>query len=426
MSRWEEEFNNHPIHATLGQIRDWLATKLDEPDSEHTTEKLRLNKIVSYLSKALDGIDKESVPIAWLDQINQHLRQPHFWEQVKAYGGSPKVEYLMRANDQINSQIPAICHLSLLSKNPSSVQHDDSVQKAFVEFSAAVDSKMKEVSSEVARKRTELETMEKNQSSIKKEVDALSSIKSEKLNEWHTQFTEAQTSRSEAFTQKQSDQTNEFDEWFNKYKSDTNQSTGKIIENWNTELENFYEEFKNKIKNQSIDAEKKHQSIREIHGLVAEDSVAGGYKQLADHERDQANFWRIASILFIVATAIWIALTYLTGFNTTENNEVIWVQVIKATSLTGVLLFGAVYASKQSNLHRNNEKQTRWFALEVKAIDPFISSLSEDQQRILKEKFSEKLFGQNSTSQTPPPANFDPNFLKTIGDMVKDIASISK
>jgi hypothetical protein len=56
-------------------------------------------------------------------------------------------------------------------------------------------------------------------------------------------------------------------------------------------------------------------------------------------------------------------------------------------SLTAVLLYGAAYSAQQSTKHRNNEKRARWFALEIKAIDPFISSLPEsDQQTTIRSR----------------------------------------
>ena len=60
-------------------------------------------------------------------------------------------------------------------------------------------------------------------------------------------------------------------------------------------------------------------------------------------------------------------------------------------SLTAVLLYGAAYSAQQSTKHRNNEKRARWFALEIKAIDPFISSLPESD-RIGFQRAAEILF----------------------------------
>lgn len=57
------------------------------------------------------------------------------------------------------------------------------------------------------------------------------------------------------------------------------------------------------------------------------------------------------------------------------------------------MLFGAAYSAQQSTKHRNNEKRDKWFALQIKAIDPFINSLTDEQQQELKKEISTQLFG---------------------------------
>jgi hypothetical protein len=69
-----------------------------------------------------------------------------------------------------------------------------------------------------------------------------------------------------------------------------------------------------------------------------------------------------------------------------------WQQFLLSVSLTGVLLFGAAYSGQQSNRHRDNEKKFRWFALQMKALDPYISSLDPEEQKELKKTLSEKFF----------------------------------
>ncbi len=101
--------------------------------------------------------------------------------------------------------------------------------------------------------------------------------------------------------------------------------------------------------------------------------------------------------------------------------QILWAQIIKSFSLTAVLIFGAVHSAKQSNIHRNNELKTRWFALEFKAIDPFISSLDIDTRNNLKLKLSDKLFGQQHVQSDKNNIASDENIVQTIGKVVVDI-----
>ena len=79
-----------------------------------------------------------------------------------------------------------------------------------------------------------------------------------------------------------------------------------------------------------------------------------------------------------------------------------------------MLLAAAGYFSLQSKLHRDSEQQMRWFALEVKAIDPFLSSLDDLDQKELKKKLSEKLFGQDRASTNKGDGKIDVNAYEEI------------
>jgi len=116
--------------------------------------------------------------------------------------------------------------------------------------------------------------------------------------------------------------------------------------------------------------------------------------------------------------AAWILVKYFAGFATTDAGSINWAEIITASSLTLVLLATAGYASRQSKLHRDTEQQMRWFALEVKAIDPFLSSLSDTDQRELKKQLSEKLFGQNRGASEKGDLNIDPSAFKTMSDAI--------
>ncbi|MBL1437951.1 MAG: hypothetical protein COB08_017350 [Rhodobacteraceae bacterium] len=94
---------------------------------------------------------------------------------------------------------------------------------------------------------------------------------------------------------------------------------------------------------------------------------------------------------------------------------------IKAASLAAILISIAAYAARQSSLHRNNEFQTRRFALEVTAISPFIASLEAEQQAKLKTALVERLFGQEMGGQSEVSVGPSAEMLKVMAEMVKKI-----
>lgn len=113
------------------------------------------------------------------------------------------------------------------------------------------------------------------------------------------------------------------------------------------------------------------------------------------------------------------------GFDLTPSGEVNWAEVVTAASLTLILLGAAGYAARQSKLHRETEQHMRWFALEIKAIDPFLSSLPSEQQNELKNQLSQKLFGQNRLTADKSEGSVDPAAFKSITDAVLSIIKIT-
>ena len=107
--------------------------------------------------------------------------------------------------------------------------------------------------------------------------------------------------------------------------------------------------------------------------------------------------------------------------NSTKQNFP-WYKLLAALSISGVLMWGSAYAAQQSTKHRKSEKRTRWFALEVKALDPFISSMNSEQQNELKNELSKRMFGQynNNDGDDESPV-INEHAFKTIIDAVGGI-----
>jgi hypothetical protein len=259
---------------------------------------------------------------------------------------------------------------------------------------STLDNKLTELSAQIESKKTE--------------IDQLASG-------WQKQFSDAQSER-----------TTEYDNWRKEAATELEGRIVDLIETNSNKLQKNNQEFAIEIAKYIKEAKKKHAEILELHEIVAGDSVAAGYLQNAQDEKKQANFWRWASICFIVSTAGWTAFSYFKDPTMMPSDLGYWGQALKAFSVAGVLLFGAVYSSKQSNVHRKNESRTRWLALEVKAIDPFIASLSEEDQRTLKKTLSDRLFGQPNSAEKSTENAINEHFFETIVKSVTEVIKAAK
>lgn len=67
-----------------------------------------------------------------------------------------------------------------------------------------------------------------------------------------------------------------------------------------------------------------------------------------------------------------------------------------------------------------------WFALEVNAIDPFISSLPIEQQNELKNRLSQRLFGQSRSSNEGINDENNNDLIKVIGEQFTSVVQASR
>ena len=128
--------------------------------------------------------------------------------------------------------------------------------------------------------------------------------------------------------------------------------------------------------------------------------------------------------------AVWLAFKFYLGFGNASDGALNWAELVTAGSLTLVLLAAAGYASRQSKTHRDLEQQMRWFSLEVKAIDPFLSSLEDADQKELKKQLSERLFGKDRTANQAKKSGVDVGAYKELSESilspVQDILKLSR
>ena len=422
MSRWKDEFEAHPIHQTLLSVRKCLDTEVVEPSSSLIAEKRRLLKILDLIDEALSGLDPEVVPSTILNGINSHMTQQNFWNQVNAFKANADASHLTNANAQIDSLLPTIYQLFGLQRNKASIKLNKSTEKSFEDFTNTVDLKSGELTESVNNLKIELAATSKKQATLNTQMDQLASEHAAKVTEWGVEFSNQQDARTEASEKLEASREEIFNEWFDTFKSENDGKAKQTIANSQKQLTDHFEGYQSTTEELLTDAQKRHTQILELHGLVAGDGVVAGYVNNAESEKQAANFWRWAAFAFIGATAAWLAYAYNADVSPVSDATTILGRMAKIVPLTAIFLYGAVYASKQSSFHRNNEKQTRWFALEVKAIDPFIASLDDEQQKQLKEKLTERIFGRNDNSQGLSVANVDPNLLKMILDAMKDVA----
>lgn len=384
MSRWKELFDAHPIHGTLGELRGMAETQFQDVDSQEVPEKRRFIKVICTFEEILGKLDPELTPTNQLDSLNTVLRAPNqnIWNQLTAYAGNGNVAHLASANDHISNQLTTLSLLLAIAKRSAREAPLRGLEKVADEAAEALVAKKENVQEQYDILSESLGATQNELVKLTSTIEARRTATDNQLAQWQQQFADAQERRSAEYSSWRETTDDKAKEAIQTIVNESKEKTTLLQDGTDAKLTEIIQ-----------DAKFKHQSILDLYELTAGDSVAAGYLKNADDEFKQANTWRHVTIGFIVATVIWLLIANFFDSAVNTDGNIVWSKLVTIISLTGVLLFGAAYSSQQSNRHRSNEKKTRWFALQVKAVDPFISSLTSDQQQTLKKALSEKLFG---------------------------------
>ena len=418
MSRWSDQFDNHAIHATVQQLRDWLDVEVEEIDAKQEDERLRFKKAMQLVKAALDGQDAELFPENLLTNLNNQLRQSQIWNQIQSYSTNQNVQHLRNANDHLTGQLPLVHQISALARPPEASKTVRSIEKAYSEFCKAIEKAEQDFEARLSESEGSLVEIQEGLTEHKKALEHLKTQSDQAFSEWQNEFGEAQNSRAEEFSAAQIERSEKFDETMREIRTKSEAETKDISSKHDERLKSAFDAYTKDAQERLEDMKAKHAAILEIHELVGTDGVAGGYQKTAKDEHEAANTWRLIAMVSFGLAAVWLLLKFFLGFSETAAGGVNWAELVTAGSLTLVLLGAGGYATKQSKTHRDLEQQMRWFSLEVKAIDPFLSSLEDADQKELKKQLSERLFGKDRTANQARKSGVDVGAYKELSESI--------
>lgn len=426
MSRWTDAFATHGVHEAVEELKVCVDAAGEAAPAVELTEIRRLQKAVQFVQSSLSSVDPELVPEALLEGIEHGIRHSNLLPKLQSFYANDfdsfELSDITAANDQLSSVLPTVYGLAGLGKSVPLDERIESVEKLFDHFSQTVERESESFNASLSKYSTRLSELSTQATTVENLCTKLGQQLSETRVQWqeqftteqaarHTEFSGDQATRQTEFSEAQSGWLAEFTTWFAEHKA---KADADALETQNT--------FQSSIDQYLAAALDKHDKILELHGLVAGDAVTAGYLGDGKKEREAANFWRWTSLTFILLTIVWLGLSYSLPYFGVNHDGEIWEVLVRTASLTGVLLLGAGYAARQSKLHRDQERKARWFGLEVKSFDPFISSLGPDEQKALREKLADRLFGQKDDQVTVKEAHLDGDMLKTVSDLVLKLA----
>lgn len=129
-------------------------------------------------------------------------------------------------------------------------------------------------------------------------------------------------------------------------------------------------------------------------GTLTAATMAKDYAEFADIEKGIADEYRRYSLWAMFGVAAVVAFTI---WQSAKGEFTITESLIRLSFIL-IISAPAIYLSRESAKHRNQENQHRQTNLDLRAITPYIASLSKTEQSQLKTQIALRLFGARNNS----------------------------
>lgn len=168
-----------------------------------------------------------------------------------------------------------------------------------------------------------------------------------------------------------------------------------------------------------IDERKQH--AQKLVGIIANTGMAYGFQKTANDERLEANTWKkvaaAALVVWIVVGCVFFALTY--------DKDLTLAAVARQFLISTPFVLLSGFAALQVSRHQKNERSLRQAELEIASIDPFLSTLSDEDRNAVKREFATRYFGQRESEPKQKEAS-PSNLIELAGALSKAVQELAK
>lgn len=393
----EERTKGHVAYANIERLFNVL-DQIDTTsiDTKHQQMIGRIYETFVVLKEALDRIDPWLISIQIMNNINAQVAE--ILNNVNNYLSNPIEQYLSNAIAHIEALLTYFPHITV-TKTPEDIE---GVKASVVSFRRSVGTHLSNVEREATdaaetlrrntAKLTELTTDIENQ---RARVDSV-------VTDIQGQFLQAQTQRSEEFTNLIRESEKEFKSNLTSY----NKTVEKVVLSHEETFKDITEQFNQltegkrvnidaTIRQFSVAFETEKQKLEEMNkeaetilGHMSMKGLAQGYKKIANSEAWQALAWNVISILSLLGI-LWFGYEFIIK----HDGEMSWTTLVSRMILTGVGITLFTYCARQAGNHKNEERRNRKIELELASLDPYLKDLDEPEQKKVKQDLVNKYFG---------------------------------
>lgn len=289
MSRWQEQFDNHPFQQIWQNLKELAKeTEVDDEGIVTNVEELaRFKKAIAYVDALIEAGDPELIPQSTWKSFQSQCQA--CLQETTNYKNNRNIQHLVNANANIDNLLTYVRPYIVESGTAAKA-----AQVAFQEYSAVVANGLETFSEKASEYLDEFEKYRNSTQSKFSELEELhlqiTGLKQQYFD--GTESEEALESRVASMFASISDQYEKISEYHNELLSSGSDSIKELI----AEAKNESEQNKDSIESMLHDAEKQIHALKvfykDVHGTENDDGkLTGGLKQeLVDRKAELDRF----------------------------------------------------------------------------------------------------------------------------------------
>jgi hypothetical protein len=436
--KFEIQFNDHPVHASLKHVRDQLAGVSEgvrEAASEHDAEDSipRLREVLEYIGALLGSVDAALVSEQMLNSLTEPLQQISTaltpLQDNQDFGQIPTIQSntvdLLNAAAQL---APAAGVLTRADAKKAASKFGEAATtktKALDQQASSLQTRLDEIRAELDETSTSIKTTSEERLSelqiqlnaLKTEAEAEREKVQGSIDGFQAQFNQEVEKRDQEFEEKKKELSDGVDAVVDELKKTATEASSKEKERVDNEIDALKDRgneiiaFLNEKKDEAAD----------LVDLVATSSTAGAFGKEANSQCEQADRWRRWAIDLGLLAAVVAVGSVAASFFVDSGVSVIIAKVTAVALLLGI----AGYAAGQSGQHRRREQRAKRLELELIAFGPFTEPLDDQAKLEVRKAFIERLFvgdpGEDHSERDPHLSEENLSALAKLVDLIRSV-----
>ncbi|WP_134738512.1 hypothetical protein [Nocardioides sp. 503] len=409
----KSSFEAHPIWASVHQLNDLLQQAEQKATAGSEPALVDLRYFVSLIKSHADPADAAPYSATALSAVNGNL--PNITNELSNFIANDNVGHLT------NAQTYADQVLQLLGAWPVAPLKGGAAAQAnkiFTEYRDAAEEALSNIrDSNVALQdnlRDQQATHEAAVAALRVEIANLST----KITADEARLDVALTNNNEAFTTKQTEREEKFNEFV--------QEQGLALKHLAIKDLNAIQEAVQQADARYKEIDALREGTEKVAGLASADILAGKYKEYSDQQ------WRWgvgANILGFLTLALGVWLIVRTVSKVSADEDITWQYTGLKLGVTLTIVAASAVAFRLGGVFLSRSSSNKRMELELRAIGPFFADIDdEDAVRDAKKAFVERSFGQGGgggkfMDSSHLSATDTASLLREIRELAKAVAS---